>query len=232
MLLRKKQVLLFDLDGTLIDSAPDLAVSVNQMLLKLSMSVFSEKRIRSWVGNGAQVLTQRALSGSTQISPDLDPELASQALSIFLEHYQNNVCTHTILYPEVKSTLTTLKSQGYRLVLVTNKPEVFIDPILKILGLNDLFEITLGGDSLSKRKPDPLPLLYVAQQLSVNVDDCLMVGDSKNDILAAKAANMESIGLTYGYNYDESIANYQPEVVCDCFSQITTALQNSPILIS
>lgn len=220
----KKKVILFDLDGTLVDSAPDLALAVNHMLETLERETFSGEMIRSWVGNGAHTLVKRGLSGSSVIDEDIDPELFSQALDIFLGFYAKNLCVATVAYPNVSATLRSLKAKEYRLVLVTNKPFTFIQPLLEGLELTDLFELCLGGDSLTKRKPDPLPLLYVCEHLNVSVSECVMVGDSKNDIVAANAANMQSIGVSYGYNYGEDINIYQPNKVVDDFSEIAALL--------
>jgi len=222
-----KQVLLFDLDGTLVDSAPDLALAINDMLKQLDRATFSEQTIRGWVGNGAQVLVQRALAGSVDSDNAVTSEQLEAALALFLASYQANVCVTTVLYPEVLATLTTLKAQGYRLAIITNKPECFIAPILDGLGLNDYFELILGGDTLAKRKPDPLPLLHACQQLGVAVDQCVMIGDSKNDIVAAQAAKMHSVGLTYGYNYGEHISIYQPDLVLENFADLIGALIHS-----
>ena len=224
MKFKNKEVILFDLDGTLIDSAPDLVAAINHMLLAVGKSVFSDTLIRSWVGNGANVLVKRALSGKMEIDDTLDNALFEQALAIFLSFYKENLCVDTQLYPGVRVSLKVLKAREYRLALVTNKPFEFIEPILQGLELEGLFAIVLGGDSLAKRKPDAQPLLHVCQALKVNVEQCLMVGDSKNDILAAKAAKMESIGLTYGYNYGEDIGLHKPEAVFSEFSDIVTAL--------
>ncbi|MCF6441880.1 phosphoglycolate phosphatase [Pseudoalteromonas luteoviolacea] len=219
-----KNVLLFDLDGTLIDSVPDLALSINQMLHELDMKPYPTDTIRSWVGNGAAVLTKRALSGHIDINPDLDPAYVEKALSIFLAYYEQNVCVDTTLYPNVKSTLENLHRDGYRLVIVTNKPEQFVRPILKHLGLDNLFEMVVGGDSLPKRKPDPMQLTYVCETLGVKASSCLMIGDSKNDIFAATAAKMQSIGLTYGYNHGEDINSHGASLVLDNFADIIEAL--------
>ena len=215
-----KKVILFDLDGTLIDSAPDLAVAVNHMLETLNRATFSENIIRFWVGNGAQVLVRRALSGQSEINEDLDPVLFENALEIFLSFYAQNLAVTTVTYPNVPTTLNTLKEAGYRLAIVTNKPFDFVAPILKGLNLDGLFELHLGGDSLSQKKPDPAPLLHVCEQLDVTVEQCVMVGDSKNDILAANAAKMQSIGVSYGYNYGEDIGIYNPDAVFDDFADI------------
>lgn len=216
--------MIFDLDGTLIDSVPDLALSINKMLKTLNMTTYSTEVIRSWVGNGAEVLTKRALSGNINISVDLDPLLVEKALGIFLDFYQQNVCVDTCLYPNVKSTLETLHSKNYRLVIVTNKPAQFIRPILEKFGLSNIFEMVVGGDSLPKCKPDPMQLEHVCETLAVNASTCLMIGDSKNDIFAATAANMESIGLTYGYNHGEDINSHGASLVIDDFADIINAL--------
>ena len=219
-----KKVILFDLDGTLIDSAPDLAVAVNHMLEALNRETFNEEIIRLWVGNGAQMLVKRALSGQREIDENLDPILFSKALDIFLTFYGENLCNTTITYPNVRFTLKTLKAQGYRLVIVTNKPFDFIEPILEGLQLTGVFELYLGGDSLAEKKPSPLPLLHVCEKLNISVEQCLMIGDSKNDLLAAKAAHMQSVGVTYGYNYGEDITIYDPDVVFDDFADILSTL--------
>lgn len=220
MKFNNKKAILFDLDGTLIDSVPDLATAVNEMLKRLERETFSEDTIRYWVGNGAQMLVKRALSGHTEIDVDLDTALFEKALDIFLMLYANNLCKETKAYPNVSSTLNALNSAGYRLVIVTNKPYDFVAPILKGLELDSLFEFWLGGDSLEKKKPDPLPLLHACEKLELNIDQVVMVGDSKNDLLAANAVGMDSVGVTYGYNYGEEISVYDPNLIAEDFSDI------------
>lgn len=224
MKFNNKEVILFDLDGTLIDSAPDLALAVNHMLETLNRETFSDNTIHYWVGNGAQVLVKRALSGQSDIDENLDPDLFTKALDIFLTFYAQNLCVDTVPYPNVATTLDALKAAGYRLVIVTNKPFDFVAPILKGLELDLLFEFCLGGDSLDKKKPDPLPLLHACEKMNVSVDQCVMIGDSKNDLLAANASGMQSIGVTYGYNYGEDIGVYNPTVIIDDFSELLELL--------
>lgn len=219
-----KKVILFDLDGTLIDSVPDLASAVNHMLKALNRESFGEDTIRYWVGNGAQVLVKRALSGQTEVDESLDPTLFEKALEIFLTFYGQNLCLNTATYPNVSTTLHALQEKGYRLVIVTNKPFDFVGPILEGLRLDGLFDFWLGGDSLDKKKPDPLPLLHACEHMNVNVDQCVMVGDSKNDLLAANTCGMQSVGVTYGYNYGEDIGIYDPTFIIDDFSELNELL--------
>jgi len=219
-----KELILFDLDGTLINSAPDLALCINYMLRSINRDEFSEDIIDLWVGNGASTLVKRALSGSTLIDENISTDLFDKALDIFLTYYKKNLCVKTIPYPNVKSTLKTLKDSGYKLAIITNKPFDFIEPILKQLELEELFLLYIGGDSLLKRKPDPLPLLHVCEKLNIKYENSLMIGDSKNDILAARAANIQSIAVSYGYNYGEDIRVYNPDICVDNFSDILEVL--------
>ena len=218
--LSSKTTIIFDLDGTLVDSVPDLASSVNAMLTTLNLKNFPIDTIRSWVGNGAKILVERALSGQREIEQALDVQYGMRALEIFLAHYRDNVCVDTCLYDDVKNTLKTLKQRGYILHIVTNKPLEFVSPILTTLEIEKSFDMILGADSLPKKKPDPLPLSHLCHAHGLTVDECLMVGDSKNDILAANAIKMQSVAVTYGYNYGENINEHKPTLVCDTFSQL------------
>lgn len=224
MKFQDKKVIIFDLDGTLIDSAPDLALAINHMLVTVGHTSFDKETIHEWVGNGASLLVKRALSGSTTIDENIDSNFVEKALDVFLKFYAKNLCVETVAYPNVLQTLQSLKSNGYRLAIVTNKPFDFVEPILKGLGLFELFEYFIGGDSLSEKKPNPMPLLHVCEKLNVRVEECVMVGDSKNDILAGNACNMQTIGVTYGYNYGEKIEVYNPSVVFDNFEEILNTL--------
>lgn len=219
-----KKLILFDFDGTLIDSVPDLAIAINAMLHFVDKPSYSEDQIRQWVGNGAQTLVKRALTGQTQVKTPLDEGYFNHALEIFLTEYEKNICTRTLLYPYVNETLSELKSRGYTMALVTNKPYKFVQPILEGLAMDSFFDYCIGGDSLERKKPDPLPLLHVCEKLGMSVDASVMVGDSKNDILAAKATGMQSIGVTYGYNYGENIEAYEPDVIINDMKEILTVL--------
>lgn len=152
MSIKQKQVLLFDLDGTLVDSAPDLALAVNRTLKDLNKAEFDEETIRHWVGNGAKTLIERALSSSSTMNKTLDTATVQGALATFLTHYKQCLCANSVLYKGVKEGLITLKNAGFRLAIITNKPEEFIQPILSGLGISDMFEILIGGDTLPEKK--------------------------------------------------------------------------------
>lgn len=213
---RNKTLLLFDLDGTLIDSVPDLALAVNLTLQQLGLGTFEESQVRGWVGNGARTLITRALRAAQN---GIDParEQIDDALEIFLDNYGNHLGVKTVAYPNVPEVLERLRSGGFRLAIVTNKPHAFVEPILQNLGMSHLFEYIVGGDSLPHKKPDPSPLLHVCDTLGIDRDRCVMIGDSKNDILAAKSAGIHCIGLGYGYNYEEPIEAYEPDLVLHDF---------------
>ena len=220
-----KRVIIFDLDGTLIDSIPDLTEAVNYMLGQLTMERCPQERVRHWVGNGVEILVKRALLGDVQMRGALDNALFEKGLRLFLEYYKEHLGCATTLYPHVKTTLKTLHARGYTLALVTNKPIAFAQPILDGLHLASLFSICLGGDSLANKKPHPQPLLHVCNELDITPSQSVMVGDSKNDIEAANSASMQSIGVSYGYNYGESIEAYNPSVVVEDFAQILEFLE-------
>lgn len=222
--LLKKTHLIFDLDGTLVDSVPDLATAVNRMLDSLGLAPFPVTVIRGWVGNGAKILVERALSGQRAISHELNDDYAKEALAIFMEHYRQQACVDTMLYQGVNDTLTQLQQRGYQMHIVTNKPLEFVQPIIDSLGISHYFSMILGADSLPKKKPDPLPLSHICQTKQIDIEECVMVGDSHNDILAANAIGMESIALTYGYNYGEDIRLHEPTVVCEYFHDLLASL--------
>lgn len=224
MQLKNKKLLIFDLDGTLINSALDLALAVNAMLKQLEKEPFEEETIHGWVGNGALTLVKRALLGKRELDDSLDEIYVEKALKIFLDYYEANLCHATIPYPDVIQTLQTLKEKGYTLALVTNKPFKFVAPILNSLEMDGLFAEILGGDSLAEKKPHPTPLLHVCETLGIDSEASVMIGDSKNDILAANACNMDSVGVTYGYNYGEDIGVHKPTIIIDKFKDLLNHL--------
>lgn len=224
MKFKNKKLLIFDLDGTLINSALDLARTVNYMLTQMQKKTYTEKIIHGWVGNGALTLVKRALLGRREVDSSLNDSDVEKALKLFLDYYEANLCKATIPYSNVLKTLHALKEKGYILAIVTNKPFRFVAPILEGLKMEGFFELILGGDSLEKKKPDPLPLVHVCETLGYDIQSSLMIGDSKNDIQAANACTMDSVGVTYGYNYGEDIALHKPSLIINNFSDLLKSL--------
>lgn len=219
----KPGFVLFDLDGTLIDSVPDLAYCVDEMMKQLGMPVRGEAAVRNWVGNGVQRLTERALINALDGMPD--PALMDKAYPLFLALYKDNTSKRSCVYDGVIEGLDWMKANGYRLACVTNKAEAFTLPLLKDKGLFDYFEVIVSGDTCAEKKPHPMPLLYAAEQLGVAPENALMIGDSKSDVKAARAAGFHIFCMTYGYNHGEDIRNYEPDVVMDSFAELPNYLQ-------
>lgn len=208
----------FDLDGTLVDSVPDLAAAVDAALADLDLAPRGEPRVRDWVGNGSLRLMERALRDA--LGQDPDAALLARAHQGFLDHYGRDPSAHTRLYPGVREALDALRDRGLPLALVTNKPSAFIPPILEAFGLQDHFGLCLGGDSLAQKKPDPAPLRHVAAHFDVSPSACLMVGDSRHDIEAGRAAGFRTLAVPYGYNHGESVRDSAPDGVVESLAEL------------
>jgi phosphoglycolate phosphatase len=218
-------LLLFDLDGTLIDSVPQLYLAVDVALRACGLPGVSLEQVKQWIGNGADMLLRRAIVQSYdvqsyELNQAIDPALLVRVRAEFDAHYLAGLSRDFTLFPDVQKVLQRLRSAGYRMAVVTNKPHPFVAPLLDEAGLSSLFECVLGGDVLPQRKPDPTPLLHVCERLQVTPARSLMIGDSRNDVLAAKAAGIPVVGLTYGYNHGEPIAACEPDWVMDHFCQL------------
>lgn len=220
----KPGFVLFDLDGTLIDSVPDLAYCVDEMMKQLDMPVRGEDAVRDWVGNGVQRLTERALIGAVEGMPD--QELMDKAYPIFLELYTHNNAVRSRVYDGVVEGIEWMLKQGYRIACVTNKAEAFTIPLLKDKGLYDYFEFIVSGDTCAEKKPHPMPLLYAAKLMGVEPENALMVGDSRSDVKAARAAGFHIFCMTYGYNHGEDIRDYNPDVILDSFAEFPNYIES------
>ena len=207
------QLVIFDLDGTLLDSVPDLAAAVDQMLARRGRSPAGVERVKDWVGNGSHVLVRRALAGSLDHSAVDDAE-ADRAHQDFLHAYAGEHRL-TAVYPGVQTLLDWLQGQGVAMAVATNKPERFVAPLLQEKGLGVYFSWLVGGDTLPAQKPDPIALNWIMQQAGRKVEDTLFVGDSRNDVLAARAAGMKVVAVSYGYNHGEPIAAQNPDLLVD-----------------
>lgn len=215
----------FDLDGTLVNSLPDLALSLNSAFAEAGLPQAPEELVLAWIGNGADILFARGMEWTGRAHEFSEEELA-QIKRRFGHFYGENVCNISQLYPNVKETLETLKAQGYILAVVTNKPTKHVLPVLKAFEIDHLFSEALGGQSLPAIKPHPAPLYYLCGKFGLYPHEMLFVGDSKNDILAAKAAGCKSVGLTYGYNYNIPISESEPDYVCEDFAEILEIIRN------
>lgn len=229
----------FDLDGTLVDSAPGLTAAVDMALYALELPQAGEARVITWIGNGADVLMERALNWSRQErasqrvaqgKPGVDhadipqEEQIRMLRKLFDRYYQDTVEEGSFLFPAVADTLAALHEKGLPLALVTNKPTPFVAPLLEVLDIERYFKVVIGGDDVKNKKPHPEPLLLVAERLDLAPAELLFVGDSRNDIQAAQAAGCCSVGLTYGYNYGEAIALSEPDYVFERFNDLLPVL--------
>jgi phosphoglycolate phosphatase len=222
-MLKKPEMVLIDVDGTLVDSVPDLAYCVDEMMKALDLPVHGEARVRNWVGNGVERLVRRALVGQLEGEPD--EALFQRAYPIFLELYADNTSRRSTLYPGVAEGVAWLKAQGYRLGCVTNKAAQFTLPLLRDLGVHDHFEIIISGDTLPRKKPDPAPLLHAARFFGVEPEQALMIGDSVSDVKAARAAGFQIVCMSYGYNHGADIRDFHPDAVIDSMVEIRNLLQ-------
>lgn len=215
-------LVLFDLDGTLVDSVPDLSAAVDTMLVALGRPPAGVAQVRNWVGNGAQVLVQRALSGGLAV-PDMAPDndaVFDEAVALFMDAYGSQSDHATEVYPGVFECLDGLRARGIKLGVVTNKPIQFTHPLLEACGLADYFSLVLGGDSLPQKKPQPEPLWHAMERFDVTPACTLMVGDSKNDIGAARAAGCPVVAVPYGYNHGEPVSVFQPDLLVERLDQL------------
>ena len=212
------KLIMIDVDGTLVDSVPDLAYCVDETMKAIGKKPWGEAQVRHWVGNGVPKLVERSLTG--ELEGTLDQVEYDQAYPIFLELYSHNTSVRSCLYDGVKEGLDYMKAQGYTLGCVTNKDEQFTLPILKDLGIFDYFGIVVSGDTLSKKKPDPLPLLHSAEFFGIDPQHSLMLGDSVSDVKASRAAGFEIICMSYGYNHGNDIRDTNPDLVIDSMAEL------------
>lgn len=210
------QLIIFDLDGTLVDSAPDIAVALNRSLSQHGVAGASEDAIRDWVGRGPIRLVECAL-----LAAGADVEALRQPVFEGYAHfYGEQLDTHSTLFPGVPEALRTLEDRGYRLAICSNKLFRFITPLLEAYGIAEHFQVLLGGDSLPERKPSPAPLLKLAADFGLAPQDCLMVGDSIHDVHAARAAGMPVVAMSHGYNHGEDIADSRPDALLDTMAEL------------
>jgi len=213
--------LLFDLDGTLVDSRADLIHSVNLMLAELGRETLADARVIKFIGEGARLLVERALRANQNGGPQ-NPDIDG-ALEVFRRHYREHLLDHTRVYPEVEQTLDRLAHIPK--AIVTNKPYEFTMELLEGVGLSSYFEVIFGGDSLAERKPSPMMLVEAAYRCGAQVSECLMVGDSRVDVEAGRAANMKTCGYIPGFRGRTELVEAGVDYVIERFSELCALVE-------
>lgn len=210
--LAERDLLLFDLDGTLVDSAFDLYRSMNISLGVLALPSVTEQQVRNWIGKGTSLFCESVLK---HIEGGVEPAQHQLLLSTFLEIYNADPCVDTQPFTGIIEFLEWGASSQKTMVCVTNKPELPARKILEVLKMDHYFVDVVGGDRFEVRKPDPKPLLHCVDAFDSSVDKTLMFGDSSNDVEAARRAGIDCIVVSYGYNHGEDIQLCQPQQIVD-----------------
>ena len=218
------ELIMIDVDGTLVDSVPDLSWCLDETLKQVGLPPRGEAAARNWVGNGVIRLVERGIAN--HLDAPHDEAIFEKAMPIFRELYAENTSKRSRLYPGVKEGMDYLKTLPIKIGCITNKDAQFTHPILKDLGLWDYFEIVISGDTLEKKKPDPLPLLHGAKELGADPEKSLMLGDSTSDVKAARAAGFDIICMSYGYNHGVDIRDSKPDAVIDSFVELKDLIKS------
>ena len=216
------EAILFDLDGTLVDSAPDLEVSINQLMAKLGRSPWDCEQIKRWIGNGVEQLVERALTGG--VNEQVPPQVAQKAVAQFIKIYSHHNGQHSTLFPGVLTTLLTLCARKIPLGVVTSKPAEFAYPLLRSLGIDRFFQVVVEGNTVKNKKPHPEPLWFALEKLGSSPSDALFVGDSVHDVAAGEAAGVPVICVSYGYNHGIDISTANPTAVLNTFAELEQLL--------
>ena len=221
------RAVLFDLDGTLLDTVPDLHAAVCAMLADLGRPALPEEAVRSYVGRGIANLVKRVLADSLDAAEDDSPAPA-EALASFRRHYARENGRRTQLFPGAREGLEAIRAKGLPMAVITNKAEAFTRPLLEMTGLAEFFSVVVSGDNLPRHKPDPMSLVWTCGRLGVSPTDALFIGDSINDFLAARAACCRVFLLPYGYNEGRPITEVDSDGVVDSILDLARALAVAP----
>lgn len=213
---------LLDLDGTLLNTIPDLTDAINAMRLELKLPPLRQDIVATYVGKGSEILVKRALSDHLDDDEPLDPQRLAQGLKLFYKYYHVLNGEKTVIYDGVLEGLKLFRDHGADMAVVTNKPGDFTEPLLVRTGLAGFFKHTVSGDTCARKKPDPQPLLHACQLLGGKPKSTLVIGDSLNDVHAAQAAGMTVLAVPYGYNEGQGVHNLGADAIV---STIKTAAQ-------
>jgi len=212
-----RELILFDLDGTLVDSAADLYRAMNMSLNALQLPMVTEAQVRTWIGKGTSVFCHSTL---LHLTGEVHPDQHQQLLETFLGIYNADPCLDTQPFAGILEFLEWGKQQQKKMICVTNKPELPSRAILDELDMSHYFVDVIGGDRFSERKPHPRQLLHCVDTFGVEKSQVLMIGDSSNDVEAARRAGIDCIVVSYGYNHGESIYDCQPQQVVDNLTEL------------
>ena len=215
------EALVFDLDGTLIDSAPDVCASVNRVLKAKGRRELMLDEAKDMIGWGGRVLMEKALSATGE--PGSEDEI-DDTLRAFLESYAEHPAENTVVSPGAVEALETFKAAGVKMGICTNKPTATTSPVLKALGLDGYFDVVSCGDAAPHKKPDGRHVLLVVEQLGATVDTAAMIGDSENDIHAAVDAGIRSVCVTFGYAH-VPLEDIGADALIDRFEDLPRALR-------
>lgn len=219
----KEKMVIFDLDGTLVDTAPDLINSANFALKNIINNPINIEESRRIIGKGGKYLIEKSLFSRNIKLPD---DKISQLTLIFLEYYKKNIYKDSRPFSNMIETLNMLKEFNINIAICTNKPEKLTKILLSKMGLLDYFNNIVGGDSLPKMKPDPLPLLTLIKEKNIKKSNAIMVGDSENDIIAAKLAGIKVIGVTFGYS-ETGIEQLYPDYIANNFTDVKEIIKRN-----
>jgi len=216
---------MIDLDGTLADTIPDLAEAANRMLRELGRPALEPALLRTFVGKGIPKLVERALAGT--LEGRVDGGLLARALPIYERCYAEENGRHSVVFPGVREGLQTLRDMQLRLACVTNKAERFTLALLEHLRLARCFEQVIAGDTLPQKKPDPQPLLHACRGFGIAPGDMLMIGDSANDVEAARAAGCPVFCVDYGYNEGRDVRELDADAIVASLIEATRLIQTA-----
>lgn len=212
-----------DLDGTLLDTLPDIAEATDRMLRDLGRSAVGAEVVRGFIGRGIPTLVKRVLTGALDGEPD--PNVFARALPLFQRHYRDTFDQRSYPYPGAVEGLERMRAAGLKLACVTNKAEAFTLPLLAATATDRLFDLVVSGDTLPRKKPDPLPLLHIAQQFGVEPAQLLLIGDSDNDVDAARAAGCPVVCVPYGYSGSRQVRDL------DCDAIVASLIEAAELIV-
>jgi phosphoglycolate phosphatase len=211
----------FDLDGTLLDTSGDLAAAVNYAIATVGRPPFHADAIRPFVGKGAKVMLERALTASG----GFDDALLAQTLPVLLDYYEQNLAIHSVPYPGLIDALALLEQAGVKLAICTNKAERFTIPLMHQIGLSDRFASIVGGDTLGVAKPDPAPIHEMIARAGGG--RAIFLGDTINDIAGARNAGIPSIAVSFGF-LDGPVEHLEADAIIDHFDELVPLLEGWP----